>query len=113
MKILYGETFDDHIPIYCELVFPNYALAESVNRITEVNFNIVWDEISDDQFEAYGYILDNFSIVLWADFLSSNMVSCDKALHHQQMEHLYSALVDCVNLASNNLVKKFNTRKSI
>ena len=111
MKILYCETFDDHIPIYCELVFSNYAFAESVNPIIEVKFNIVWDEFSDDQFEAHGYILDSFSVELWADFLSCNKISYDNALHHQQMDHLYSALVDSVNLASNNLVKTFQHRE--
>ena len=75
--------FDDHIPIYCELVFPIYTFTESVNPITEVGVNIVWDEFSDDQVEAYGYMLDNFSIELWADFLSCITVSCDNALHHQ------------------------------
>ena len=68
VKILYGETFYDHIPIFCELVFTNYTFTESVKEITEVKFNIVWDEISNYQLEAYGYIVDNFSIELWADF---------------------------------------------
>ena len=63
MKVLYGEPFDDHIPIYCELVFPNYAFPESVNQITKVQNNIVWQEISNDQLEAHGNILDNSSIV--------------------------------------------------
>ena len=79
VKILYRETLYDHIPIYCELVIPNYAFTESVNAITEGNFNIVRDEISDDQFEAYGYTLDNFSFELWADFLSCSTFSCDNA----------------------------------
>ena len=65
MKILYGETFDDLIPIYCEIVFPNYPFTKSVKEITKAKFNIVWDEISDDQWDAYGYILDNLSIELW------------------------------------------------
>ena len=69
------------------------------------------DEISDDQLEAYGKSLDHFSIELWADFLSCNTVSCDNALYHQQMDHLYGALVDSVNLASNNLVKTFQHRE--
>ena len=86
------------------LVHANFAFTESVNPITDVSFDIVWDEILDDQFEAYGYILDNFSIELGADFLSCNTNSCDNALHHQQMDHLYSALVDSDNLASNILV---------
>ena len=42
--------------------------------MTEVKSNIVWDEISDDQLEAHGYILDNFSIELCADFLSCNTI---------------------------------------
>ena len=83
MKILYGKTFYDHIPIYYQLVFPTYAFTESVNEITDVKFIIDWEEISDDQLEAYGYILDNLSIELWADFLSCNTVSCGNALHHQ------------------------------
>ena len=53
VKILYGETFYEHIPIYCELDFPNYAFTESVNEITEVKFNIVWDEFSNDQLEKH------------------------------------------------------------
>ena len=61
---------------------------------TEAKFNIVWDEISDEQLDTYGYFLDNLSIELWADFLSCNTVSCDNTLHNQQMDHLYNALVD-------------------
>ena len=80
---MYGETFDEHIPIYSELFFPNSAFTESVNEITEDKFNIVWNEISDDQLEAYGNTLDNFSIDIWADVVSCNMVSWDNALHHQ------------------------------
>ena len=67
--------------------------------------------MSDDQFEAYGYILDNFSNELWAEFHSCNTVSWDNAFHHQLMDNLYSALVDSVNLASNNLVKTFQHRE--
>ena len=68
MKLLYGQTFDDPIPTYCELDFPNCAFTWSVNEITEVKFKIVWEDVSDDQLETYGNILDNFSIELWVDF---------------------------------------------
>ena len=52
VSVLYGETLDYHIPIYYEIIFPNCAFSESVSEITEVKFNTVWDEISDDQLEA-------------------------------------------------------------
>ena len=38
--------------------------------------------------------------------LIPNLMS-DSMITHQQMDHLYGALVDSVNLASNNLVKSF------
>ena len=47
---------------------PTCAFTESVIEITEVNFNVVWEEISDDQLEAYGNFLDNFSVELLAEF---------------------------------------------
>ena len=60
--MLYKEPFDDHIPIYRELVFPNSVFTESVNEITEVKFKIVWKEIPDDQLEEFGIIFINYSI---------------------------------------------------
>ena len=68
--MLHGEIFNDHFSIYCELVFPIQALAESED---EVKFNFVW-EVSDDQLESYGDILDNFSFEIWSDFLLCNIV---------------------------------------
>ena len=62
MKVLHVETFDDHIPIYCELVFSNCAFTDTVNEITEVKFKIVWKEIPDDQLEEFGIIFINYSI---------------------------------------------------
>ena len=109
MKVLCGETFDNHNPIYCELVRPNCTFTESVNKITEVNFNFVWYKTSGGHLEAYGNILDNISIELWADFVSSIKVSCHNALHHHQMEYLYSARVVSVSLAFDILVKYFST----
>ena len=85
-NVLYEETFDDNIPIYCELVFLNCDITESVNGITEVKFNIVWEEISDDQLEAYGNIIDKFSVELCSDLLSCYTVKYDDALHHQQID---------------------------
>ena len=69
VKILYGGTFDDHIPIYCELDFLNSPFTESINEITKVKFNFVWEKVSDDQLESHGNIFDNISIEIWADFL--------------------------------------------
>ena len=80
--------------------FHNCPFTESVNEIPEINFNIVWEEMSDDQLEEYGNILDKFSV-------SCNTVSCDNALHHQLMDYLYSAMVKSVKLASNYLAKTF------
>ena len=40
VKVQYGESFNDHTLIYCELVFPNCAFAESGNELTEVIFKI-------------------------------------------------------------------------
>ena len=61
-KILHGETFDDHIPTHCELIFPNWSFTENVSETTEVKFNIVLEEISNDQLESYGNILEKCSI---------------------------------------------------
>ena len=54
--MLYKEPFDDHIPIYRELVFPNSVFTESVNEITEVKFNIVWEEVSTDHLPVDGVL---------------------------------------------------------
>ena len=90
VKVLYGETSDDHILIYCELAFPNSIFTESINEVTAVKFNIVWEEVSNDQLESHSSILDTLSIELWPDFLSCNTISCNNALHHQRMDRRYS-----------------------
>ena len=68
VSILYGETFDHHIPIYRELIFPNGVLAETVDEVTEVKVDTVGDGVSDNQLESYGINFDKFSIELRADF---------------------------------------------
>ena len=70
VKFLYGENFNDYIPIYCELTYPYSDFAESVDEVTELKLNIVWDEVSDDQKESYFDILVNFSFQVWAVFIS-------------------------------------------
>ena len=90
-------TFDDHFPIISELGFPNGTFAESIHEITEVRYNIVSDEVSDDTFESHDYIFDTYSMELRPDFLSCNISSFDNTLHHQRMGHLCSALVQCLN----------------
>ena len=111
VKVLYGETFEDHISIYCELVFPNSAFTKGVDEATEVKFNIVLEDVSDDQLETYDNILDNFSNKWWTDFLSCNTISYDNALHHQQLDQFYSALVEIVSLTSGILLKTFQHRE--
>ena len=74
------------------------VLLLSVNEVTEVKHSNTWNEVSDDQLESYGNVLDNFSIYLLAGFNSCNTIICESTLQRQQISHLCSPLLECVNV---------------
>ena len=59
--ILYGTTFDDHIPLYLNLNVPCDITAhqtEPCDRIFQNNFLVLWDKVTREQIDEYTSTLE-------------------------------------------------------
>ena len=70
LEILYGESCQDHITIYCELNINN-PVEFTFDETTEtgnLKAGIFWDQVTDEQIYLYRNILEKISIETWEIF---------------------------------------------
>ena len=102
--VMYGFSFDDHIPIVFQINIPN-AITEIDSFISETinDFNpIIWDKVSEIDIENFRDDLDNLSINFWEECLSCNVSNCQSEVHRLQLENIYECLTEALLLCSEN-----------
>ena len=113
IEILYGESNQGHIPIYCELNI-NHTVEFTFDELTQtVNLkaSFLWDQVTDEQFFLYRNSLEGISIDLWDDVLICHSVQCDSNLYNMQLENLYNTLIDAMLISPNYFTRRKNCHK--
>ena len=100
-EIMYGFTFEDHIPLYFELHVdsgPHYP-NESPPPYLEGNF-IAWDKLTEYDVEMYAEYLEEFSMSFIHDSLMCRENNCNNQNHIENLDKIYSIILDHINDAS-------------
>ena len=63
-------------------------------------YHIKRDNISDDLKTLCSDNVDALAIEIWADVLSCNRSFCDESSHQQQLDYVYSALVENLHVSA-------------
>ena len=98
LKILYGESCQDHIPIYYEFNI-NHPVEFTFDELTQtgnLKAGLLLDQVADDQIYLYRNSLEDISIDLWDDVLSCHSVQWDSNYHNKLLERLYNTLMQCL-----------------
>ena len=93
IKILYGDTLHDHIPIYCEIAVPHINSEINLQDQHSEKYHVKWNNISGDQKTLYSDNLGDLAIEIRADVPSCHVPFCDDPSHHRQLNYTYSALI--------------------
>ena len=87
IEILYGESCQDHIPIYCELNI-NHPVEITLDELTQtgnLEAGMFWDQVTDEQIYLYRNSLEDISIDIWGDVLSCHSVQCESNFLNMQL----------------------------
>ena len=114
-NIMYGSTFQDHIPLCFELCLPHIPNFSDCELKFDNNLNILWDNVTDEQLDVYSDTLEDLSVELWVDALSCSSNDCDSDAHIAQLDLLYNSLLECIKIASDHLprVKKRHHKRIV
>ena len=114
VKILYGETFYDHLPIQFECPFhlslPVGPLIGSV--FTRSDSYIPWDKLSEDAIHVYKETLDELSKGIRTEFLFCSVNNCNDEQHKIKLNELYQSLRSSINEASGSLYRLLNGNRN-
>ena len=108
LNIMYGFSFDDHIPVEFKLKIPipvnRDNVAPDVEILPSVSY-IRWDNVSDDDIEIYQDNLDDHILNFWDDVLSCNRPNCKSEEHHNLLDNIYVIFGDLLVLCSDHFKK--------
>ena len=113
IEILYSESCQDHIPIYCELNI-NHPVEFTFDELTQtgnIKAGILWDQVTDEKMYLCCNSLECISIDLWNDVLSCHSVECESNSHNMQLENLYNTLIDAILISSNYFTRRKKRHK--
>jgi len=113
--IMYGETLQDHIPLCLELYLADTPKFADFSSNLENNFNIIWDNVTEDQLDVYSDTLDGLSVELWAEALSCSREDCHNEAHLAQLDDIHHFLLESIRIASDHvpLVKKRHRKRIV
>ena len=94
IKILYGDTLHDHIPICCEISSPCITSETNLHDQHSEKYHIKLENISDDQKTLCIDNLDVLPIEIWAHVLSCKLPFCEDHSHHRHLDNIYTVLVE-------------------
>ena len=103
-QILYGYTFYDHIPIFCEIPIPctpNFDLFRGPPTCDQMS--VMWDKVTNDLKTRYCQVLDQYALYLWDNVLACDKSDCNNDSHSQSLERIYQFILEIVSLASDEL----------
>ena len=111
VKILYGETFHDHLPIEFECTF-NVLLRNDVVNDNSNDFHrfIPWKQVGNVDLVLYAEYLDELSKGIDANFCTRD--NCNIEEHKLKLKNLYDCLIECIYRASDNLYVMSNLGKT-
>ena len=104
IKILYGFTFEDHIPLYFEFYAEYSPSPSSESSLPHVEANFVaWDKVSELDIEMYSEYLEESSMSLISGSLLCRENRCNSQNHAENLEKIYSSILELLSEASNFL----------
>ena len=89
MRILYGDTLQDHIPINCEITDLSINSGTISQDQHPDKLYIKFNNITTDQITLYCDNLYGSAIGIWADVLSCSLLCCDDPSYHRRLFYIY------------------------
>ena len=109
LTVLYGCTFEDHIPLKFCIVTPQiYPLIEDNLELYEASddLKILWNKASELQIDEYTENLDCLSLNFMYNSVMCNKSNCNEEEHKLQLANQYKQILEYINLSSDHLPKK-------
>ena len=107
IDILYGVSFEDHIPVKFSLRLPIEDLSPCTESGSEYKSSdeqipfIMWKDICEDDIIVYNSILKELlSNYLPVPPLSCSENFCDDYRHKSELDHAYQYFIQCIKFAS-------------
>ena len=110
-NILYGTTFEDHVPIMFELLLPHFDYEPeciSVSSHFDNSFFILWDKATDNDICKYSETLDSLVKHFSNSALMCNDKICSHPHHIFELQETFSFMVRSISVASSDLPKLKN-----
>ena len=99
-SILYGTTFDDHIPLFFNLNVPcdvTASRATPCDSISQSDFFVLWDKVTREQIHEYASALEYFCTDFLNEAILCNTENCSDQNHKQLLNRtLYDFLKDSI-----------------
>ena len=102
-SILYGTTFDDHIPLYFNLNVPCDVTAHQAipcDGISHSSFFVLWDKVNREQIDEYASTLDYFCTDFLNEAILCNNENCHDPDHKQLLNQTYDFLKNSIFASS-------------
>ena len=107
-EILYGVTFNDHIPILFDFRFE--LSCPNILRVTEpTHSSIPWNTLSEDLLESYRVRLDDICSAKCFSILNCDTNFCNDADHYLELDSCYDFLINALLSASDFISQRNNT----
>ena len=99
-KIMYGQTFYDHIPVSFDLIvaLPVHWV-ENVTLLPVVS-KVNWETLSLQDKQTYSLALDDLCLEIFCNVLNCSDPNCCKDDHLEDLNALYFDLIECIELAA-------------
>ena len=98
-SILYGTTFDDHIPLHFHLNVPcNVTASRAIpyDNSSGSEFFVLWDKVTREQINEYASALEYFSTDFLNEAILCNSENCNDQNHKQLLNQTYDFLKNCI-----------------
>ena len=115
VHVMYGFSFDDHIPVSMGVVIPVANLDPVTNNNTSNRVyyeSILWDKLSGIDIGVFSEKLETIAIDIWDECLSCKVVNCKNIIHMHCLDKLYDCLIECLLLSSSHLSTNNPNRKN-
>jgi len=100
IRIRYGVSFDDHIPLQFCLKVPNVTVRSNYNVPHSPCSYVLWHLCTREHLFEYGQFLDYLMIDVDFESLLCSDNSCSSENHKVNLDVIYDYLLDCIFAAS-------------